>query len=340
MLSRVTAHSLYSERGAGPAQGNEEWSSGRMPPGTGRSLQEFSMLLTSVIASAVGGILVLCSISGVAAQSGAGEPPRSGWYIGGGIGSNWASDMDQKGWNRDPLCYPTDLCFDADPVPEISGYLWRYDIDAEAGAVFEISAGLIFDRARMELSLAQRKNGLDQMFRSITDYDGTPMEERRGGSVVSNARASIDHLTVRTLALNAYYDFPDAYRGISPYLGGGLGPAFVEVSGVRFSTDYEDTSGNAQAYDPPLSFYNSRQDADLSDTVLAGHLLVGADYSLNDKVSLGLKLTCSMMGDIEASSGYSLHPLHERDLDFPNHNTFTDSRYWTLTFTVKRLSGK
>ena len=106
-------------------------------------------LLASIIASAVGGILVLCSISGVAAQSGAGEPPRSGWYVGGGIGSNWASDLDQEGWNRDPLCYPTDLCFDADPVPEISGYRWHYDIDA--GAVFEISAGLIFDRARMEL---------------------------------------------------------------------------------------------------------------------------------------------------------------------------------------------
>ena len=57
------------------------------------------MLLTSVISSAVGGILVLCSISGVAAQSGAGEPPRSGWYVGGGIGSNWASDLDQEGWN-------------------------------------------------------------------------------------------------------------------------------------------------------------------------------------------------------------------------------------------------
>ena len=104
------------------------------------------------------------------------------------------------------------------------------------------------------------------------------MQERRGGLVVSNARASIDNLTVSTLSLNAYYAFPGAYRGISPYLGGGLGPAFVEVSGVRFSTDYEDTSGNAQAYDPPLSFYNSRQDADLSDTVLAGHLHVGADY--------------------------------------------------------------
>ena len=57
------------------------------------------MRLASFIASAAGGILVLlCSISDVAAQS----RERSGWYIGGGIGSNWASDIDQEGWNRDP----------------------------------------------------------------------------------------------------------------------------------------------------------------------------------------------------------------------------------------------
>ena len=71
----------------------------------------------------------------------------------------------------------------------------------------------------------------------------------------------------------------------------------------------------------------------------AGHLRAGADYGLNAKTLLGLKLTYSMMGDIEASGGYSLHPFHERDPDFPNHNTFTGARYWTLTLTVKRLFG-
>ena len=49
----------------------------------------------SFIASAAGGILVLCSISVVAAQS-RGER-AGGWYVGGGIGSNWASAMDQEG---------------------------------------------------------------------------------------------------------------------------------------------------------------------------------------------------------------------------------------------------
>ena len=110
----------------------------------------------ALVASVIGAILVLCPISGVLAQSGAGRPPRSGWYLDGSIGSNWASDMDQESWNRDPLCYPTDACFDADPVPEIPGYRWRYDIDATAGAEFELSAGRIFDRTRLELSLGQR----------------------------------------------------------------------------------------------------------------------------------------------------------------------------------------
>ena len=283
---------------------------------------------------------MLGPVGEMAAQSGVGRPSRSGWYVGGGIGSNWTSNLDQEGSNQDTTCYPTFACFAADPVPAIAGYRWRYDIDAAAGAAFEVSAGLLFNRARLELSFAQRKNDLDQIFRSIIVYDGMPtVEEESGSTIVANARSSIDHLTVRTLSLNAYYDFPYAYRGISPYLGLGLGPAFVKVAGLHFSADYEDTSGDAQAYDPPLSFYNTRQDANLPDTVLAGHLHAGADYSLKDKILLGLKLTYSVMGDIENIGGYSLHPLHAQDPDFSNYNTFTGPRSWTLALTVKFLFG-
>ena len=71
------------------------------------------MRLASLIASAAG-ILVLLSASGVSAQSAA-EEPRSGWYVGGGIGATWPSNLAQSGWNRDPICYPTDACFDQDP---------------------------------------------------------------------------------------------------------------------------------------------------------------------------------------------------------------------------------
>ena len=93
------------------------------------------MRLASLIALAAG-ILVLLSASGVSAQSAA-EEPRSGWYVGGGIGAIWPSNLAQSGWNRDPICYPTDACFDQDPRPEISGYRWHYDIAAATGPVFE-----------------------------------------------------------------------------------------------------------------------------------------------------------------------------------------------------------
>ena len=245
------------------------------------------MRLESFIFSTIGGILSLCPLPGTAAESGDGEPRRSGWYVGAGVGGNWASDMDQEGWNRETLCYPTDACFDVDPAPEISGYRWHYDIDADAGAAFELSFGRIFGRARLELSLAQRRNDIDQTFRSITYYDGTPEEARSGGSVVSRAKTSIDDLTARILSLNAYYDFPEAYRGMTPYLGIGLGLAFVEVSGVKFSSGYEDSSNPPAAYDPPLSFYASRQSEDLSDTVVVGHLHAGVDYSPQRQHSIG-----------------------------------------------------
>ena len=228
------------------------------------------MRLASFIAPAIAGILVLCVASDAAAQSGGSR--RSGWYVGGGVGANWASDINQTGFNRDPLCYPTDACFDEDPRPEVSGYRWGYDLDAAAGAMFELSTGFILSRARLEVSFGQRKNDLDQMFRSVTTLEGIAMEDRRNTTVTSHTESSIDDLTVRTLAFNGYYDFRDAATGFSPYVGAGVGPAFVDIRGVRFTDEYMDTAGNGAAHDPPLSSYNARLDTDFSATVLAGHL--------------------------------------------------------------------
>ena len=206
------------------------------------------MRLASFIPSCAG-VLVLASAAGASAQ-GAGEAPRSGWYAGGGIGANWASNIMQSGWNRDPLCYPTDACFDLDPRPEVSGYRWHYDIAAATGPLFEVSAGLIAGRARVELAFGQKWNDLDQMFLSVTDYDGVTMEDRVGSTVTSDTSSSLDHLAVRMLTVNAYYDFP-AGSVVSPYLGAGVGPAFVTVAGVRFSDMYRDTAVNGEVYDPP-----------------------------------------------------------------------------------------
>ena len=289
------------------------------------------MRLGSFIASCAG-VLMLASAAGASAQV-AGEA-RSGWYAGGGLGAAWTSNIAQSGWNRDPLCYPTDACFDEDPRPEVSGYRWRYDIAAATGAAFEVSAGLFASRARVEVSYGQRWNDLDQMFLSVTDYDGVAMADRVDATVTSDTSSSIDQLAVRMLTVNAYYDFP-AGSAFTPYVGAGVGPAFVTVAGVRFSDMYMDTAVNGDVYDPPLSFYSASLDDDLSDTVLAGHLHAGADFRVADRIWLGLKLTYSLLGDIETSGGYDLHAAQAFDPNFEHHDTFAGARSWVLMLTAK-----
>ena len=297
------------------------------------------MRRASLIAAALGGILVVCSASDALAQSSSGGSRRSGWYVGGGAGANWASDIEQKGFNRDPLCYPTDACFDEEPRPEFPGYRWAYDLDSAAGAVFELSAGYVLGRARLELSFGQRKNDVDQIFSGVTTFDGIALEDRRASTVTSNTQSSIDNLAVRTLAVNAYYDFRNAATGFSPYVGAGVGPAFVDIRGVRFSDEYFDTAGNGAAYDPPLSSYTASLDADFSDTVLAAHVHAGTEFGLNDRTALGVKLTYSVLGDVEYTGMYDQHAAHSFDPDFTHTDTFTAARYWSLLFTVRYVIG-
>lgn len=192
---------------------------------------------------------------------------------------------------------------------------------------------------RLELSFGQRMNGIEQVFRNVSDFEGNPLECRQGNIVTSDAENWIDNLTVRTLAFNALYDFRTAASGFAPYIGIGIGPAFASVQGLHYEEHYRDTTGNEAAYDPPLSYYTSRQDADLSDTVLAGHLHAGADFAVASRTALGVRLTYAVLGDIETTGTYQVHPQHSSDPHFPNETAFTGTRYWTMTFTARYVFG-
>lgn len=294
---------------------------------------------TRSIFGAASVLLAVVSVAGAAEPAGDAGPIRSGWYVGAGIGAGQGSNLDQEGWTLDTFCYPDAACFDLAPIPQSPGYRWHYDIGLDSGAAFELSAGRFFGRTRLELALAQHRNGTSQMFRDITYIDGASIRPRPGGTVESNGRAMIDHLLVRTVSLDAYYDFPGAWGALTPYAGAGLGLASVEFSDVFYASDYRDASGTGETYDPPLSFYNSIQNNDLDDRVMVWRLHAGADYNPGGKVRLGLKLTWSATGDFEDMGSYATHPMHRQVPDLTNTNTFSGTRNWTLMLTVKRLIG-
>jgi len=140
--------------------------------------------------------------------------------------------------------------------PERPGYRWAYVLETAVGAPFEISTGFILNYVRLELSFAQRINGIDQVFRSVSDFARNPPERRTGSTVASDAMYWIGNITVRTLALNVYYEFRNTASGFVPYVGSGIGPAFATIRGLHYAEQYSDTAGNAAVYDPPLSYYN------------------------------------------------------------------------------------
>ena len=282
--------------------------------------------------------LVLVSVSEVSAQ----DRRTSGWYVSGGLGGILVYGLDQAGSNTESTCYPTSACFDLD-LREISGYRWRYDPSVDRGIDFEAAVGRVFDRTRIEVSFAHRRNNVDQgPPLEITYLDGTSAGASSFlglGLAQAVSRQFIEDQVTRSVSLNAYYDLPIGPQRITPYVGVGTGIAFVELTRIFFSIEYTDPSGEGTHYDPPLSFYNSKQDTRLSDTVFAGHVYAGADYSLGDRTAIGLKMAYSRVDDVEHTGTYEYHPYFETDPSFTNKNTFSAMNQWSVTLNVRFLFG-
>lgn len=278
-------------------------------------------------------VFVICAIPSAAGASAAREAKPSGWYVGLGAGVNRTSGIEQTGYNRDGICYPDWDCTHIDGAPD--GYRWSYDLEADDGAVFEVSIGRTIGAFRLELALAQRKNGIEQKFTDITYLDGSRITPRPMSNYQSDSEARIDDLTTRTLSVNAYYDFSIAGSRFTPYLGAGAGVSFLKLSGLYYESRFS-CRNPASDCDMPEQ-YNSRQHVDLSDSVYSAHLHAGFDYRASEKTLVGLKLTYSVVGDMEdVEGGYDFHPVP----DVSNFTTIGNMNHWSVMFGVKYFFGR
>lgn len=293
---------------------------------------------TSAVVFAMAACLLLVAVNRADAQ----ERITSGWYVSAGLGGNLVYGLDQAGSNTESTCYPTSACFDM-VLRDVPGYRWRYDPSTDRGIGFDAAVGRVFDRTRLEVSFTQRRNNVDQGSPvEITYLDGTSSGASSFlglGLVQAAAVNSIEDLVTRTVSLNAYYDLPIGPPGITPYVGVGTGIAFVNLTRIFFSIEYGDPSGEETPYDPPLSFYNSKQDTELSDRVFAGHVYAGADYSLNDRAAVGLKMAYSRVDDVEHVGTYEYHPYFDTDPSLTNKNTFSVVNHWSVTLNVRFTFG-
>ena len=272
------------------------------------------------------GICVLCLVGSALATG----SERPGWYFVTSLGWGGKSGMDQVGSNQDTFCYPTDACFQQTPVPSVTGYRWRYDIDLDSGIGLDLGVGRESNNWRYELTLSSTRHDSEQTFTGIEYLDGSPI--RPGdGSVFADIEAGIDRVRTAVVALSALRTA--SFGAMTTYLGAGAGVAWVRVEGVLFRADYG--SQTPTEFDPPLSSYDSIQHTDIAGGAVTFLLHAGADYPLNDRISLGARLTYSHVGDIEARGGYWRHPMHDLDNHFANENAFDTASGWQLSATVR-----
>lgn len=278
----------------------------------------------------VDAILTVLLLTGIVADSTA-QPRTSQWYVGGGVGVSWPSRMEQEGHNFDTTCYPNENCVSpAGPTPV--GYRWRYNIEGQAGPAYEFFIGRMLSLLRAEFSMIQQKNDLSSEFSGISYGDGSPIASIES-AIESGSRASVGDLVIRSLAVNVYYDVPMASNRVIPYVGTGLGIAFVEVTDLFYESSYDGPDG---PYDPPLSFYNSRTNENLFDTIFTKHLYAGIDFGLREKTLLGVKLSHTWMRDFVATGGYEIHPIP----GLTSETRFGDMRRWSVGLTLKLLLGR
>ena len=141
-----------------------------------------------------------------------------------------------------------------------------YDLPSDLGTAFEVVFGRNFGEVRVEVSVSQRSNNIEQEFTDITFLDGSPILPNEDSNYTSTNTTRVDALAARTLSLNAYHDFAFAESRVMLYLGAGLGLSFVKLSGLYFSSEYSCISQPCGGR--PAAEYNSLQDVDLSDSGL------------------------------------------------------------------------
>ncbi len=241
------------------------------------------------------------------------EIPFSGWYIRGDVGYNFKSETEGK-W----------AFYNIFPGVEGIDDHYRYDdLRLSDAATFGVGAGYRFtDTFRMDATVDYFRSDVNGKTKCplmiITDpaHGLGPFEECN-----YNDRSKAD---VWTIMANAYVDLP-SFGVVTPYLGAGVGTAYVK---------YDDVKSNevCPPCSPSYTPYSGTHEG-LDDWRFATALMAGASVDLTSQLALdiGYRFTKVWEGDAwsfdNADKQYGATGVQTRDDGFDIHTVRAGLRY-------------
>ncbi len=228
--------------------------------------------------------------------------------LGVGIGNSldtYSSDNDfptlcDKHLDPDNLFSPAGI---TEPGGCPAGDSWNSSFDGSTGIIAGAALGLKTDFGpRIEAEYSHL--GLQYNMTSTLSGGGAGIEDKSQQELV-RAEERIGGVTINSFFVNAYYDLPVSGR-FRPYAGGGVGFGMVELEydsvfarnldpGAIKTADGATYNGNGNeaadraALHERIAGTTTTASQTLEDTVFGYQVVVGVDYMLTDRASMGLK---------------------------------------------------
>lgn len=175
------------------------------------------------------------------------------------------------------------------------GYGLGSDSTTEASAGGALAIGYDFSKkfnvpVRAELEYGAYGNiskdkDMSELTRAVAVANGV-ISADSADAISSNLRTKVG---VQTLFANVYWDIT-TWNNFTPYVGAGIGLAFVKTEATYSESATDDTSGQS---------YSSSESANNTETVFAGQVGFGCSYAFTDNISADFGYRFLMMGDGE-----------------------------------------
>lgn len=213
-----------------------------------------------------------------------------------------------------------------------TGDNWENVFDGAAGVLSGLSLGYRWGAFRLEGEYFHRTAAHDE--ENEPTVEGQSLSKITNEAIISSAH--LGSLASHNIFINGYYDLPlrAAKTKLRPYIGAGAGSSLVLL-------DYSANFTRSINLEGPLAGTTTVAKETFSDNVFGYQLIAGADYPLDDRVTIGLKFRWADYGTFQVDRKLWDRLRSHASLTGPGGNPIfygvetDDIQFWALSLGVK-----